>query len=176
MRTQVGIIGAGPAGLLLAHLLHQSGIESVVLECRSRQEIEATVRAGVLEQGTADLLVECGVGERMKREGCVHHGIRLRYGGRTPIDVTIRLDEAASDLLMTVHDGGPGVAPRDRDRLFGRFERGADRPSGEGSGLGLYVSRELCRAMGGDLVLEGPSIRRGASFTIRLPAEAPEES
>jgi p-hydroxybenzoate 3-monooxygenase len=83
MRTQVGIIGAGPAGLLLSHLLHLDGIESVVLECRSRQEVEATVRAGVLEQGTADLLVECGVGERMKREGCVHHGIRLRYGGRT---------------------------------------------------------------------------------------------
>jgi p-hydroxybenzoate 3-monooxygenase len=83
MRTQVGIIGAGPAGLLLSHLLHLDGIDSVVLECRSRQEVEATVRAGVLEQGTADLLVECGVGGRMKREGCVHHGIRLRYGGRS---------------------------------------------------------------------------------------------
>jgi p-hydroxybenzoate 3-monooxygenase len=83
MRTQVGIIGAGPAGLLLSHLLHLDGIESVVLECRSRQEVETTVRAAVLEQGTADLLVECGVGARMQREGCVHHGIRLRYGGRT---------------------------------------------------------------------------------------------
>ena len=82
MRTQVGIIGAGPAGLLLSHLLHLDGIESVVLECRSRQEIEATVRAGVLEQGTVDLLIDCGVGERLKREGCVHHGIRLRYGRR----------------------------------------------------------------------------------------------
>ena len=85
MRTQVGIIGAGPAGLLLSHLLHLDGIESVVLECRSRQEIESTVRAGVLEQGTADLLLECGVGERMKREGCVHHGIRLRHSGRTEV-------------------------------------------------------------------------------------------
>jgi p-hydroxybenzoate 3-monooxygenase len=83
MRTQVGIIGAGPAGLLLSHLLHLDGIDAAVLECRSRQEIEATVRAGVLEQGTADLLVECGVGERMQREGRVHHGIRIRYRGRT---------------------------------------------------------------------------------------------
>jgi p-hydroxybenzoate 3-monooxygenase len=83
MRTQVGIIGAGPAGLLLSHLLHREGIDSVVLECRSRAEIESTVRAAVLEQGTVDLLNECGVGERMRREGTVHHGIRLRYAGRT---------------------------------------------------------------------------------------------
>jgi 2-polyprenyl-6-methoxyphenol hydroxylase-like FAD-dependent oxidoreductase len=69
MRTQVGIIGAGPAGLLLAHLLHLRGIESVVLETRSREEIEATICAGVLEQGTVDLLNESGVGERMRREG-----------------------------------------------------------------------------------------------------------
>jgi p-hydroxybenzoate 3-monooxygenase len=83
MRTQVGIVGAGPAGLLLSHLLHLEGIDSVVLECRSRAEIESTVRAAVLEQGTVDLLKECGVGERMRREGAVHHGIRLRYAGRT---------------------------------------------------------------------------------------------
>src|SRR5213080_2746668 len=83
MRTQVGIIGAGPAGLLLAHLLHLEGIDSVVLECRSRAEIESTVRAAVLEQGTVNLLNEIGVGERMRREGTVHTGIRLRYAGRT---------------------------------------------------------------------------------------------
>ncbi len=100
MRTQVGIIGAGPAGLLLSHLLHRCGIESVVLEYRSRQEIEATVRAGVLEQGTADLLAESGVGERMKREGCVHHGIRLRYGGRTH---RINLHELTGGRAITVY-------------------------------------------------------------------------
>jgi len=65
MRTQVGIVGAGPAGLLLSHLLHAEGIESVVLENRSRADIEATIRAGVLEQGTVDLLKAIGVGERM---------------------------------------------------------------------------------------------------------------
>jgi p-hydroxybenzoate 3-monooxygenase len=83
MRTQVGIIGAGPAGLLLAHLLHLRGIESVVLETRSRDEIEATLRAGVLEQGTVDLLNESGVGERMRREGMSHEGVILRFGGRS---------------------------------------------------------------------------------------------
>lgn len=83
MRTQVGIIGAGPAGLVLSHLLHLAGIESVVLESRSRRHCEERVRAGVLEQGTVDLLVEIGVGERLKREGLVHHGVNLRFGGRT---------------------------------------------------------------------------------------------
>ena len=82
MRTQVGIVGAGPAGLLLSHLLHLHGVESVVVENRSRDYVEHRVRAGVLEQGTVDLLNESGVGERMQREGLVHHGIELRFGGR----------------------------------------------------------------------------------------------
>ena len=80
-RTQVGIVGAGPAGLVLSHLLHLHGIESVVLENRSRAYSEERVRAGVLEQGTVDLLSEMGVGERMKREGLVHYGIELRFKG-----------------------------------------------------------------------------------------------
>jgi p-hydroxybenzoate 3-monooxygenase len=82
MQSQVGIVGAGPAGLFLSHLLHLEGIESVILESRSRAAIEATVRAGVLEQGTVDLMNEIGVGERMRREGAVHHGIELRFNGR----------------------------------------------------------------------------------------------
>jgi p-hydroxybenzoate 3-monooxygenase len=81
LQTQVGIIGAGPAGLLLAHLLHLDGIESVIIENRSREEIETTIRAGVLEQGTVDLLRQIGVGERLNREGIIHHGIELRFGG-----------------------------------------------------------------------------------------------
>jgi p-hydroxybenzoate 3-monooxygenase len=89
MRTQIAIIGAGPAGLLLSHLLHLQGIESIVLESRSRPEIEATIRAGVLEQGTMDLLTEAGVGERMRSEGALHHGIELAFGGRRHrIDLT----------------------------------------------------------------------------------------
>ena len=82
MRTQVGIVGAGPAGLLLSHLLHLAGVESVVVENRSREAIEQTIRAGVLEQGTVDLLTSTGVGERMQRAGAVHHGIELRFDGR----------------------------------------------------------------------------------------------
>ena len=65
MRTQVGIVGAGPAGLLLSQLLHLRGIESVIIESRSREAIEATIRAGVLEQGTVDLMTEIGAGDRL---------------------------------------------------------------------------------------------------------------
>lgn len=83
MRTQVGIVGAGPAGLLLSHLLHLNGIDSVVLEVRSLDYIRQRIRAGVLEQNTVDLLVEAGVGERMKKEGLVHRGLELRFGRRS---------------------------------------------------------------------------------------------
>lgn len=89
VHTQVGIIGAGPAGLLLSHLLHCQGIRSFIVENRSRDYVEQRVRAGVLEQGTMDLLMESGVGERMQREGLLHHGFDLRFGGRSHrIDLT----------------------------------------------------------------------------------------
>ena len=90
LRTQVGIIGAGPSGLLLSHLLAREGIDSIVLEDRSRHHVEERIRAGVLEQQTVDLLNATGVGARMMREGLVHHGIKLRFGGRT-----CRIDFAA---------------------------------------------------------------------------------
>jgi p-hydroxybenzoate 3-monooxygenase len=83
MRTQVGIVGAGPAGLLLSHLLHLAGIESVVVEARSRAYVEERIRAGVLEDWAARLLVDTGVGERLRREGLVHHGIELKFEGRS---------------------------------------------------------------------------------------------
>jgi len=81
-RTQVGIIGAGPAGLILSHLLHLEGIDSVVLEVHTRKYIEERVRAGVLEQGTVELLTEMGVGDRLKREGLVHRGVEFRFRGQ----------------------------------------------------------------------------------------------
>ncbi len=103
MRTQVGIVGAGPAGLTLGRLLERAGIEAVVIENRIRDYVEHRIRAGVLEQGTADLLVEAGVGDRMQREGIVHHGIELQFDGerhrdpaqrarRRPLDRDLRPD------------------------------------------------------------------------------------
>jgi p-hydroxybenzoate 3-monooxygenase len=82
MRTQVGIVGAGPAGLILSHLLRQQGIESIIIEKYSRQHVEERVRAGVLEQGTVEMLADLGLAERMQREGLVHYGIELSFLGR----------------------------------------------------------------------------------------------
>jgi p-hydroxybenzoate 3-monooxygenase len=82
IRTQVGIVGAGPAGLLLSHLLHLHGIESIILENRSRHYVEHRIRAGVLEHGSVKLLVDAGVGDRLLAEGMEHRGIQLRFNGR----------------------------------------------------------------------------------------------
>ncbi|MFF8728259.1 4-hydroxybenzoate 3-monooxygenase [Streptomyces sp. NPDC015171] len=134
MRTTVGIIGAGPAGLLLARLLHRAGIESVVLESRDRAYVEHRQRAGVLEQGTADVLRAVGAGERMDREGLRHDGIELRFerrrhrvdlpaltGGRS---VTVYAQtEVCKDLIaLQLKEGGPllfeaqALAVRDAER------------------------------------------------------------
>jgi p-hydroxybenzoate 3-monooxygenase len=118
LHTKVGIIGAGPAGLLLSHLLHLEGVESIVIEAQTRQYVEERNRAGVLEQGTVDLLNASGVGERLRREGLVHHGIELRFnrqghridmheltGGRA---ITVYAQhEVVKDLIQArLHDGG----------------------------------------------------------------------
>jgi p-hydroxybenzoate 3-monooxygenase len=79
VRTQVAIVGAGPAGLVLAHLLHRHGIDSVVLERQTREHVERRVRAGVLEQGTVDLLTDVGLADRLHRERMVHHGVNLLF-------------------------------------------------------------------------------------------------
>jgi p-hydroxybenzoate 3-monooxygenase len=97
--TQVGIIGAGPAGLMLSHLLHNMGIESVILEARSRSYVEGRVRAGVLEADTVRLLRETGVGERLQREGLRHRGISLRFNGESH-----RIDfEELTGKIVTVY-------------------------------------------------------------------------
>lgn len=99
IRTRVGIVGAGPAGLMLAHLLHLQGIESVVLEARSREEVEGTIRAGILEQNTVDLLVEAGVGDRLLAEGHRHTGTKIRFAGQGR-----RIDfEALTGRAVTVY-------------------------------------------------------------------------
>jgi p-hydroxybenzoate 3-monooxygenase len=118
-RTAVGIIGGGPAGLILCHLLRLHGIESVVLEARSRQYIEQRVRAGVLEQVTVELLNEAGLGARLQREGLKHRGIYLRFGGVSrPIDfmalagktVTVYgQQEVIKDLVVTALAAGTRI-------------------------------------------------------------------
>jgi p-hydroxybenzoate 3-monooxygenase len=100
MRTQVGIVGAGPAGLVLSHLLHLQGIDSVVLEAHTREYVQERVRAGVLEQNTVDLLTETGVGERLLRQGLVHHGIELRFQGRGH---RIDFQELANGRAITIY-------------------------------------------------------------------------
>jgi p-hydroxybenzoate 3-monooxygenase len=99
-RTQVGIVGAGPAGLVLSHLLAREGIECVVLEDRSREYVEKRVRAGVLEQGTVDLLTELGLADRLHREGLVHQGIELRYDGHGH---RIPFEELAEGRAITIY-------------------------------------------------------------------------
>jgi two-component system, OmpR family, sensor kinase len=99
----------------------------------------------------------------------------VKYGRREPISATLTVDEAAGQLLITIADGGPGVGEADRGRLFARYERGTGGSAEDGSGLGLYVSRELCRAMDGDLLLEPSVPGRGAAFRVVLPAESPLE-
>ena len=100
LKTQVGIIGAGPSGLILARMLAQQGIESVILESQSRAHCEQRARAGVLEHDAANLLEEIGVGDRMRREGLVHHGIFLRFGGR---DHRIDMAELTGGRTITVY-------------------------------------------------------------------------
>jgi len=131
MRTQVGIVGAGPAGLLLSHLLQRAGIESVVLEARTREYVEHRVRAGVLEQGTVDVLTETGVADRLHREGMVHRGLELRFGGRGH---RIALSELAGGRAITVYGQQEVVKDLIAARLAAggelRFEAGAEAIEG----------------------------------------------
>lgn len=162
MRTQVGIVGGGPAGTLLSHLLHLRGIESVVLELRSREEVETTVRAGVLEDGTASLLRETGVADRMDREGAVHHGIELRFDGAGHrIDFT---DLVGKSIVIY------GQQEVVKDLYTARLEAGGRILFGAAA-VGLQ-----------DLDTREPRIRfrRGARFDseageIRFDGDAPEE-
>ncbi|HEV8362420.1 MAG TPA: 4-hydroxybenzoate 3-monooxygenase [Gemmatimonadaceae bacterium] len=100
LRTQVAIVGAGPAGLTLAQILHRRGIESILIERRGREYVERRLRAGVLEQGTVDLLHSIGVGDRMDREGLVHHGVHLQFVGERH---RIALSELTGGRAITVY-------------------------------------------------------------------------
>ena len=100
----------------------------------------------------------------------------VKYGQRSPIEVELAVDGPSDRIRLTIADHGPGVSDVDRPHLFERFERGAQQTAEDGTGLGLYVSRELVRAMGGDLVLEPARTAGGAAFSVYLPAENPVES
>ncbi|MEA2215919.1 MAG: p-hydroxybenzoate 3-monooxygenase [Solirubrobacteraceae bacterium] len=118
VRTQVGIVGAGPAGLMLALMLERAGVESVVIECRSREHVEQRVRAGLLEQNTVELMHELGVGERMAREGLVHEGIYLRRPGATErVDIT-----GLTGRRITIY----GQQELLKDLIAARLERGGE--------------------------------------------------
>jgi p-hydroxybenzoate 3-monooxygenase len=118
MRTQVAIIGAGPAGLTLAHLLHRSKIESVVIENRSREYVIERVRAGVLEQATVDLMVAAGVGDRLQREGMRHGGVHIAFNGtRHRIDFA----ELTDGRAITIYGQNELV----KDLIDARLQTGA---------------------------------------------------
>jgi p-hydroxybenzoate 3-monooxygenase len=118
MRTQVAIIGGGPAGLTLAHLLHRSGIESVVVENRSREYVIERVRAGVLEQATVDLMVATGIGERLQRQGMRHAGVHVAFDGRRH---RIDFAELTGGRAITIYGQNELV----RDLIEARLHTGA---------------------------------------------------
>lgn len=118
MRTQVAIIGSGPAGLLLGQLLHLAGIDTVILERRSRDYVEGRIRAGVLEQGTVDLLVEAGVGDRLKAEGLIHTGFDICIDGQRH---RIDLEALTGGRTVTVY----GQTEVTKDLIAARLASGA---------------------------------------------------
>jgi p-hydroxybenzoate 3-monooxygenase len=119
VRTQVGIVGAGPAGLMLSHLLHRRGVDSVVIDLRTREDIEETIKAGVLEQGTVDLMSQTGLGDRMHRDGFVHHGINLAFNGELH---RINMYELTGGRAVTVYAQHEVL----KDLIAKRLEDGGD--------------------------------------------------
>ena len=181
MKTQVAIIGAGPAGLLLSHLLHLGGVQSVVIETRSRSEIEATIRAGVLEQGTVDLLARSGVGERMKREGMVHEGIVLRFAGGshrialtelTGRAITVYAQhEVIKDLVAARLDAGGRLLFEVKDTALYDLDSAAPKVRFHGEGKVHEIEAQFIAGCDGFHGISRPSVpsRARREFTRTYP-------
>jgi p-hydroxybenzoate 3-monooxygenase len=177
MRTQVGIIGAGPAGLLLAHLLQRQGIESAVIENRARDYVEHRVRAGVLEQGSVDLLNDSGVGARLQREGLVHHGIELRFGGQGHrIDMTALTggrcitvygqQEVVKDLIRARIDAGREIMFEVSDVRVADIDSSAPKVMFVRSGEKIELACDIIAGCDGFHGVCRPSIPAGVLSTF----------
>ena len=193
MRTQVVIVGAGPAGLLLSQLLHLQGIDSVVLERRSRDYVEARVRAGVLEHGTADTLREAGIGKRMEAEGMPHDGTELRFARtRHRIDfseltgrgiVVYGQQEVVKDLIAARLESGGDIRFEVDDVAIhgvgGDFD--CDRPRVTGGGDGIeadfVVGADGFHGISRELIPDRQVYERDYPFSwLGILAEAPPSS
>ena len=144
-KTQVGIIGAGPAGLVLSHRLYHAGIDSIVLESRSRAYVEGRIRAGVLEQNTVDFLTSIGVAERLHKEALVHHGVEFRFNGRSK---RIPLTDLTGGRAIYIY----GQRQVLKDLIQARLDTGGDILfEAEASKIeGLYDSPRIYYEQGGD--------------------------
>jgi p-hydroxybenzoate 3-monooxygenase len=173
MHTQVGIVGAGPAGLLLAHLLHLHGIDSVVLESRSEEYVIDRVRAGVLEQGTIDLLNEIGLGGRVEREGLIHHGINISFAGaRHRIDmheltrgraITVYgQNELQKDLNQARRDSGRPLHYEVGNLVLRDFESATPRLRYQHNGASQELACDFIAGCDGFHGVCRPSIPEGA--------------
>ncbi|PWU03022.1 MAG: 4-hydroxybenzoate 3-monooxygenase [Terriglobia bacterium] len=172
MRTQVAIVGAGPAGLTLSHLLHLEGIESIIVEARGQDYIESRVRAGVLEQTTVDLMVQSGLGERLLREGLVHHGVWLNFGGqRRRIDfddltggraITVYAQhEVVKDLIKARLDSGGQILFEAEDVTVEEFQSEAPRLRFRKGGAEQEISCDFIGGCDGFHGICRPSIPEG---------------
>jgi p-hydroxybenzoate 3-monooxygenase len=175
-RTQVGIIGAGPAGLLLGHLLHRHGIDSVIVESRSRAHVIDRVRAGVLEQGTVDLMRDAGVGARLAREGLRHDGIHLAFGGqRHRIDMAALTggraitvygqNEVVKDLIEARDDSGRPLHFEAEDVQVHDVER-APRMTFRAEGASHDVACDVLAGCDGFHGICRPAVRPGTLQTF----------
>lgn len=168
VRTQVAIIGAGPAGMLLSHLLAAEGVESVVVETRSQEYVASRIRAGILEQSTVDLLHGCGLGERLAREGDRHRGIYLQWPGERHhldfVDLTGRSvwvygqTEVQKDLVEARRAGGQVIHYEVEDTALHDLE--TDSPAVTFTDAGGVARRVVADAVAGCDGSFGPS--RGA--------------